>query len=208
VKLYYWKVAPNPRRVRVFLAEKHIAVPMEDAGGETHLYPEYIEKYGRALVPMLELDTGTCIWEAMAICRYFEDLHPAPPLMGVDATDKAIVEMWERRAYEEGLLGAVEVFRNSHPAFKDRGLAGSAEPVPQIADLIERGRGRLRRFYSQVERQLEINEFVAGERYTVADITTLCAIDFAKWTKNGIPPECANLSRWYGAVSARPSASA
>lgn len=208
MKLYYWKVAPNPRRVRIYLAEKDIAVPMEDVGGETHLHPEYIEKYGRSLVPMLELDTGTCIWEAMAICRYFEDVHPDPKLMGVDAKDKAIVEMWERRAYEEGLLGAIEVFRNSHPAFKDRGLAGSAEPVPQIADLIERGRGRLRRFYSQIDRQLATNEFVAGQRYTVADITTLCAIDFAKWTNNGIPSECANLRHWYEAVSARPSARA
>ena len=85
---------------------------------------------------------------------------------------------------------------------------GSTEPVPQIPQLIERGRGRLRRFYSQLERQLATNEFVAGERYTVTDITTLCAIDFAKWTNNGIPPECANLSHWYEAVSARPSASA
>ena len=208
MKLYNWKVAPNPRRVRVFLAEKDIEVPMEDVGGEAHLHPEYIEKYGRALVPMLELDTGTCIWEAMAICRYFEKVHPDPPLMGVNATDGAIVEMWERRAYEEGLVGAIEVFRNSHPAFKDRGLAGSAEPVPQIDDLIERGRGRMRRFYSQLERQLATNEFVAGQRYTVADITTLCAIDFAKWTNNGIPPQCANLSRWYEAISGRPSAAA
>jgi glutathione S-transferase len=179
---------------------------MEDAGGETHLRGEYVERYGRAVVPMLELDTGTCIWEAMAICRYFEDLHPDPPLMGVDATDRAIVEMWERRAYEEGMLGAAEAFRNSHPAFVDRGLAGSSEPVSQIAALIERGRGRLRRFYSQLDRQLAANEFVAGQRYSVADITTLCAIDFAKWTDNGILPEHASLSRWYEAVSARPSA--
>ena len=167
MKLYHWKIAPNPRRVRIFLAEKEIALPMEDVGGETQLRPDYIEKYGHALVPMLELDTGVCIWEAMAICRYFEDLHPDPPLMGVDATDRAIVEMWEGRAYEEGMLGGAEAFRNSHSAFKDRGLAGSAEPVPQIAQLIERGRGRLRRFYSQLERQLATNKFVAGERYTV-----------------------------------------
>ena len=208
MKLFHWKIAPNPRRVRIFLAEKNIAVPMEDVGGETQRHPEYIEKYGHALVPMLELDTGACIWEAMAICRYFEELDPDPPLMGVDATDKAIVEMWERRAYEEGMLGGSEAFRNSHSAFKDRALVGSAEPVPQIPQLIERGRGRLRRFYSQLERQLSTNEFVAGPRYTVADITTLCAIDFAKWTNNGIPPQCANLSRWYEAVSARLSARA
>jgi glutathione S-transferase len=209
MKLYHWKAAVNPRRVRVFLAEKGTTVPMEDVGGETQLHPQFIEKYRHALVPMLELDTGTCIWEAMAICRYFEDLYPDPPLMGVDAADRAIVDMWERRAYEEGLLGAEEVFRNSHPAFKDRGLAASAEPVPQIPDLIERGRRRLRRFYSQLDQQLATNEFVAGQRYTVADITTLCAIDFAKWTdNNGVPPGCANLRRWYAAVSARPSASA
>jgi glutathione S-transferase len=208
MKLYHWSVAPNPRRVRMFLAEKDISVPMEDVGQDANLRPEYAEKFGRALVPMLELDNGACIWEAMAICRYFEDLYPDPRLMGKDAADKAIVEMWERRAYEEGLLGAVEVFRNSHPAFKDRGLAGSSEPVPQIVDLVERGRGRLRRFYRQMEHQLATNEFVTGPQYSVADITTLCAIDFAKWTNNGIPPECVNLSRWYDLVSARSSATA
>lgn len=208
MKLYHWKVAPNPRRVRMFLAEKGVEVPMEDVGGEVALQTDYCEHYPFALVPMLELDDGTKIGEAMAICRYFEELHPDPPLMGTDAKDKAVVEMWERRANEGGLLGGIEVFRNSHPAFKDRGLPGSAEPVPQIADLIERGRGRLRRFYPQLERQLATNEFVAGRRYTVADITTLCAIDFAKWTDNGIPPACVNLSRWYEMVSTRPSASA
>ena len=208
MKLYHWRVAPNPRRVRIFLAEKSITVSMEDSGGETQLHPEYMEKYGNARVPMLELDSGTCIWEAMAICRYFEELYPAPPLLGVDAADRAIVDMWERRAYEEGILGAAEVFRNSHPAFKDRGLAGSVESVPQIADLIERGRGRLRRLYSQLDQQLATNEFVAGPRYTVADITTLCAVDVAKWTNDGIPLDCANLGRWHEAVSVRPSASA
>ena len=160
------------------------------------------------MVPMLELDDGTCIGEAMAIARYFEELHPNPPLMGTDAKDKAIVEMWEKRANEEGMLAASELFRNTHPAFAERGLPGSAQPIPRIPQLVDRARARLARFYMKFDEQLATNEFVAGKRYTIADATTLCGVDFAKWTDSDIPSECKHLRRWYEAVSARPSAKA
>ena len=144
----------------------------------------------------------------MAIRRYFEELYPTPPLMGTDVKDKAIVEMWEKRANEEGMLAASELFRNTHPSIADRGLSGSAEAIQQHPYLVERAKDRLGRFYRKFDAQLANNEFVAGKRYTIADATTLCAIDFGKWTELDMPPECTHLWRWYDAVSARPSAKA
>ncbi|MEO5860975.1 MAG: glutathione S-transferase [Burkholderiales bacterium] len=209
MKLYDWHIAPNPRRLHIYLSEKGIHVPLEEVGGDDlKLKPAYITQYPHAMVPMLELDDGTCIGEVMAICRYFEELNPNPPLMGADAKDKAIVEMWEKRANEEGMLAASELFRNTHPAFANRGLPGSDEPIEQHPFLVERAKARLGRFYRKFDAQLAVNEFVAGERYSVADATTLCAIDFAKWTDSDIPAECKHLRRWYEAVSARPSAKA
>lgn len=209
MQLYVWGKAPNPRRVRMYLAEKGLTVPMQDAGDGPQLSVSYKTKYPFAMVPMLELDDGTQIGEAMAICRYFETLHPTPALMGTDAKDKAVIEMWERRAYDEGLIGAAEVFRNTHPAFKDRSIPGHADPVPQVQGLQSRGRQRLGRFFEMLDRQLKDNEFVAGNRISVADITALCAIDFAKnRAETGIPDDHSYLRKWYEAVSARPSAAA
>lgn len=209
MQLYVWGKAPNPRRVRVYLAEKGLAVPMEDAGDGPQLSASYKARYSFAMVPMLELDDGTQIGEAMAICRYFETLHPTPALMGTGAKDKAVIEMWERRAYDEGLIGAAEVFRNTHPAFKDRSIPGHADPVPQIQALQTRGHQRLRRFFKMLDRQLDDTEFVAGSHFSVADITALCAIDFAKSrAETTIPEDHIHLRRWYEAVSSRPSAAA
>jgi glutathione S-transferase len=200
MKIYDWHIAPNPRRLHIYLAEKGIKVPLDEVSGDDlRLKPSYVAKYPHAMVPMLELDDGTCIGEAMAICRYFEELNPDPPLMGTDAKDKAIVEMWEKRANEEGMLAASELFRNTHPKFAERGLPGSAEPIKQLPELIDRAKARLGRFYRKFDAQLADNEFVAGKRFTIADATALCAVDFAKWT---------DLKRWYDQVSARPSAKA
>lgn len=209
MKIYDWHIAPNPRRLHIYLAEKGLQIPLVDVSGEDFkLQPSYIAKYPHALVPMLELDDGTCIGEAMAIARYLEGLYPDPPLMGVDAKDKAIVDMWEKRANEEGMLAASELFRNTAPAFAGRGLPGSAEAVRQVPELVVRAKERMARFYRKFDQQLSDKEFVAGPRYTIADITTLCAVDFGKWTDLNIPFDCTNLRRWYGAVSARPSAKA
>lgn len=209
MKIYDWHIAPNPRRLHIYLAEKGLNIPLEEVGGEDlKLKPAYVAKYPHAMVPVLELDDGTHIGEAMAICRYFEELHPNPPLMGTDAKDKALVEMWEKRANEEGMLAASELFRNTHPSFADRGLPGSADPIRQLPELVVRAKARLSRFYRKFDAQLAHHEFVAGPRYTVADATTLCAVDFAKWTDLDIPADCKHLQRWHAAVSARPSAKA
>ena len=130
MKIYDWHIAPNPRRLHIYLAEKGIEVPLEEVSGDGfRLKPDYVARYPHAMVPMLEFDDGTHIGEAMAIARYFEETHPEPPLMGTDAKDKAIVEMWEKRANEEGMLAASELFRNTHPDFADRGLPTSIEPA-------------------------------------------------------------------------------
>ena len=209
MKLYVWNRAPNPRRVLIFLAEKGIDVLKEDVGGEKgRLKPDYVARYPQATVPMLELDDGTLIGEAMAICRYLEELHPTPPLMGVDSRDRAIVDMWERRAYEEGLISAAEIFRNRHPLFASRGVPGVGESISQIPALVERGKQRLQLFFRKFDSQLQRHPFVAGERFTVADATTLAAVDFAAFNGEKIPDECACLWRWHGEVSKRPSARA
>jgi glutathione S-transferase len=209
VKLYVWGKAPNPRRVLIYLAEKGIDVPLEDVGGgKGRLKAEYIARYPQATVPMLELDDGTQIGEAMAICRYFEEVHRAPPLMGTDARDKAVVEMWERRAYEEGLLAVAEIFRNRHPLFADRGVPGAAGPVPQIPALVERGKQRVQLFFRKFDAQLRDHPFVAGDRFTGADATTLAVVDFAALGDESMPADCTSLARWRAEVSQRPSAKA
>jgi glutathione S-transferase len=135
-------------------------------------------------------------------------LHPEPPLMGTNARDKAIVEMWERRANEEGMLPASELFRNTHPQFAERGLPGAADAIPAIPTLRDGGRSRPERFFVKFDRQLADNTFVAGERFTIADATTLAAVDFAGWSDVKIPASCRHLQRWYDQVNQRPSAKA
>lgn len=212
MKIYDWHAAPNPRRLHIFLAEKGLNIPLEEVGDGMVLKADYRAKIQQAMVPMLELDDGTVIGEAMAICRYFEELHPDPPLFGTDPVSKAKITMWETRANEEGILAFGEFFRNNHPDFVDRGLPGSAEPIPQIPALKARARGRVRRFYQKLDEQLANNRYVAGDKYSVADITALCAVDFGAWSEMGVDSEfaanCPNVKRWYAEVSARPSAAA
>jgi glutathione S-transferase len=158
-------------------------------------------------VPVLELDDGRRICDSLAICVYLEQTRPQPPLMGVDAADRAVVAEWQRRAERDGFLAVAEAFRNSTPAFKTRALPGPEDYV-QIPALIERGRARTRTFFKMMDARLADREFVAGERYTIADITTLVAVDFAGWIKLTIPDDCPHLRRWHQAVAARPSAKA
>lgn len=210
MKLYEWGAAPNPRRVRIFLAEKGIEVPTEDVGvpNSGDLKPEFLAAHPHRRVPLLELDDGTCIGEAMAICRYFEALHPDPPLMGRDPREIAIIDMWERIAEFEGLHAVSEHFRNSRRTFVDRALAGYSQALGQIPDLIARGEARAMMYFHKIDAQLAHNEYVAGDNYSTADITTLCTVDFAKFCKLSVPDKCANLMRWHETVSSRPSAKA
>ncbi|MEE9282234.1 MAG: glutathione S-transferase family protein [Myxococcota bacterium] len=202
MKLYDTTMAPNPRRVRVFLAEKGVDVPLEpvDLGEAENRQPAFLAKNPMGGVPVLELDDGTCIAESVAICRYFEELRPKPPLMGVDPLDKARVEMWNRRM-EFGALGNVTgCFRNTNDFFK-----GRVTQVPEYGEVCREGAVKQLVWLDEV---LADREFVAGERYTIADITLLIAIDFARVIRLRIDPEQKNLARWHEAASNRPSAKA
>ena len=210
MKLYDFSLAPNPRRVRMFLAEKNIEIPSVQIN--TREREQFTDAFKAVspgyVVPALQLDDGTCISESVAICRYFEELHPEPPLFGVDAKDKAIVEMWNRRVEWEGYARVAEIVRNAAPMFADRGLPGVASGVPQIPALVERGRAAMGRFFTMLDERLAAHPFVAGERFTIADITAFITIDFGKRGELEIPAACAHLARWYGEIGQRPSAQA
>ena len=203
MKLYDSNFAPNPRRVRIFLAEKGIAVPTErvDIARQEHKTPEYAAINPLQRMPSLVLDDGTIITESIAICRYFEMLRPEPPLFGVGSKDAAIVEMWNRRAEINFLANVAAVFRHTHPAMKEL-------EVPQVPAWAEASRPRVSWFLEMLDRELATREFVAGDRYTVADITMQVAVDFMKPGRLSMPDGAANVKRWHTAVSARPSAGA
>lgn len=202
MKLYDSKMAPNPRRVRVFLAEKGVEVPtvQVDIGKAENRQPAYLAKNPMGGVPILELDDGTVLSESVAICRYFEETHPDPPLMGTDAKDRAVVEMWQRRMELEVALPAMQCFRNTHDFFKGR--------IPQVPEYGEVMRELAGKRLAWLDEVLAEREFVAGERYTIADITALVGIDFGRVTGIRIQPDQKHLQRWHEAVSARPSARA
>ncbi len=203
MKLYDSGRAPNPRRTRIFLAEKGISVPTEqvDMMAMQHKTPEYTAINPLQRMPALLLDDGTTITESIAICRYFEAVQPEPPLFGVGAKEIALVEMWNRRCELNMLFTVAHVFRHSHPAMKEL-------EVPQVAAWAEANKPRVADFLSILDTQLKSNSFVAGDRFSVADITALCAIDFMKPAKIPMPEGLNNLKRWHAAVSARPSAQA
>jgi glutathione S-transferase len=202
MKLYDSAMAPNPRRVRIFLAEKGISVPIEqvDIGKAVNRQPPFLAKNPLGGLPVLELDDGTCIAESVAICRYFEETQPNPPLMGTDAKDRALVEMWQRRMELELFRSVTGCFQNTHQFF-----AGRIPQVPEYGEVCRKaGRNRL----AWLDGELAGRPFVAGERYTIADITALCSVDFGRVVDIRIAPEQKNLQRWYDAVSSRPSAKA
>ena len=200
--LYDSKVAPNPRRVRIFLAEKGIEVPTKqvDIGKAESREPAFLAKNPLGGLPVLELDDGTCIAESLAICRYFEELHPHPPLLGTDAKDRAIVEMWSRRTELELWRHVTGCFQNTHDFFKGR--------IQQVREWGELCRKTARERLAWLDRELAGRPFIAGDRYTVADITALCAIDFGRVVDIRIAPAEKNLARWHESVSSRPSARA
>ena len=211
MKLYDQVFAPNPRRVRIFMAEKGIEcerVQVNIVEAE-NLDEEFLSISPRGLLPCLVLDDGTVIDESLAICRYFEEIQPDPPLMGTTALERAQIAARERHMEFDGLRHAAEAFRNAYPKFSERGLGGSVGNVPAIAELVPRSRRLLSKFYLQLESHLAGHGFVHNDFFTVADITALCTVDFASVAgRVPLPETCANLWRWHREVSARPSAAA
>ena len=203
MKLYDAGRAPNPRRVRIFLKEKGIDVPMEpvDLGAMQHRSDRYTAINPLQRIPALELDDGTIITESIAICRYFEALQPEPALFGRGAVQIARIEMWQRRIELHLLLGISQVFRHLHPGMKDH-------EIPQVAEWGEANWPRVLDFLAMMDKELAGRRFAAGDEYSVPDITGLVALDFLRAAKLSLPPELVHVARWHAELAARPSAQA
>ena len=201
MKLYDGGKAPNPRRVRIFLAEKGIEIPLipVDMTALGHKSSEITNKNPLQRLPVLELEDGTIITESVAICRYFDELYPEKPLMGATAMEKAHIEMWQRRMELHLLMLVANVFRHAHPAMKEW-------EVPQIAEFSEANRSKVMGSLSWLNQELADRNFIAGTQYTIADITAMVAIDFMKPARLEVPKEHATLLDWYSRVKSRPSA--
>jgi glutathione S-transferase len=199
MKLYTSRLAPNPRRVTIFLAEKGIEVPTVeiDLAKAENLLPEFLGRNPLGRVPVLEFDDGSYLSESVAICRYFEATHPEPALFGTGARAQAEVEMWNRRMELEVLANVTGCFRHTHPYWKER--------IEQVGDYGELCRRTLEERMKWLDSELAGRSYIAGERFTVADITAVTAFDLGKVAKIRIPEALANLSKWYATVSERPS---
>lgn len=202
MKIYETRTAPNPRRVRMFLAEKGVDmeyVQLDLQKGE-NLTAEMRAKNPLGKVPILELDDGTCIAESDAICTYFENTVPEPALMGTDAKSKAVISMWQSQVEMALLLQVGMCFQHSTGYFKDR-------MVP-VAEYGKQAGINAAKYLNILERRLELNTYIAGEDFSIADITALCAIDFARVVDIRLSDKHTNIRRWYDLVNQRPSAKA
>lgn len=203
MKIIEGKNAPNARRLRIFLAEKGVEIPTEviDLKELEHKSEAYRALNPMQRVPILVLDDGTVFAESVAICRYFDMLHPEPPLMGMGPWGQAMVEMWNRRV-EFGLFFTVrDAFRHLHP-----GMVG--REVPQVAEWGEANKPKAIEFLRMLDKELVTRDFIADGGYSIADITALVAVDFMKVAKVEMPEELVNVKAWYRRVSGRESASA
>lgn len=209
MKFYDCKTAPSPRRVRIFAAEKGLrleTVQVDLANGE-QFGATFREINPDCVVPVLELDDGSRITEVLAICQYLEELQPEPALIGRTAEERAIAMSWAIKAEQHGLMSIRDAFRNAAKGLKGHALTGPVS-YEQIPELVERGRRGITGFLERLEQQLRSSEFVAGDSYSVADITAMVFVDFAGWIKIGLPDDAVHLKRWHDAVSSRPSATA
>lgn len=203
MKLYDGGKAPSPRRVRIYLAEKGISVDTVpvDMNSLGHRSDEVTALNPLQRLPVLVLDDGTVLTETVAICRYFEALHPEPPLMGTTPLEIATVEMWNRRMELNFYTAVGTAFRHLHPAMKEW-------EVPQIAEWGEANKPKALAFLELLDKELADHEFIVGDRYTIADITGVVSMDFMKPARIPKPEHLINVMRWYDAVKARPSTDA
>ncbi len=203
MKLYNHSLAPNPRRVRIFAAEKGINLTLEEVdilAGQSRT-PEFLAKNSSGAVPVLELDDGSHLSESVAICRYLEGLHPEPNLLGRDLREQADIERWNRRMELELFAAIGRTVQNTSPIFQGR--------FKQFPEYGEAQRSVVYQRLERMDRELNGHEFVAGDRFTIADITALVAIDIGGQLADiKIAPELCHLTRWHDAVSKRPSAMA
>ena len=200
--LYDLPAGMNPRRVRIFLAEKGITLPVQtvDTTAGEHTKPPFLALNPLGKLPVLQLDDGTVLTESLAICRYLESLHPAPPLFGSTALEQAQVEMWTRRMEWELSRPITDAFMHTGAYFRER--------ITQHPAYGESARAQALLSMAWLDAALAGRDFIAGNRYTIADIVAQCALVLGKATGCRIPAELAHLSRWFAAVSARPTARA
>jgi glutathione S-transferase len=208
MRFYDYSLAPSPRKVRLFIAEKGLEIPTVevDLRSKAQLEPDFLAKNPGATVPVLELDDGTCLTESLAICHYLERVHPEPNLFGYDAKEQALVLMWTDIQTFEGYLGMAEALRNGHPAFKSRALGGPVA-YEQIPALAERGKRRAEIYFNKLETRLGESPFIAGDRYTYADIVGYVYLGFAARALGGATPLEGRpaLQQWHDRVAARPA---
>jgi len=209
MKLYDCTTAPSPQRVRIFLAEKGIDIPLVQVDLRTgeQLGDAFRKINPDCTVPVLELDDGARISEIFAICQYLESQFPEPALMGRDALEKAMVSMWNSKIEQNGIAALAETLRNRAKGLQDRALPGPVN-LPQIPELVERGRKRAEAFFDRLDGQLDGNEFVTGNQLTMADITAFVMVQFAGWSKISIQKNQKHLQRWFNTISHRPSVTA
>jgi len=207
--LYDYKMAPSPRRARIVLAEKqvpHETIQIDLATGE-HLAPSYRTINPACTVPALRLEDGTIITENAGIAAYLEAAYPAPPLLGRTPVEKAMVASWNVRVEYEGLMAVAEALRNSAPGMKDRAITG-AENFPQIPEIAARGLTRIDLFFDMLDARLQGRNYVATDDFSVADITAVVAVDFARVVRRKPKPEHLNIARWRASLAERPSIAA
>jgi len=203
MRLYHSIYAPNARRVRWFLAEKGLEIPLVavDLAKQEHRAAPYQSINPFELIPSLELDDGVILSESIAICRYFEELHPNPPLLGTNPLERAQVEMWQRLAEMQLLFPIAQTYRHTHPA-------AAALEAPQVPAWAESSRAKAMKSLARFDEVLASRPYLAGDSFTVADITAAIALDFTKPARITIPDELTHLKRWREQVSARPAAKA
>jgi len=202
MKIYDFKLAPNPRRVRIFLAEKGLKVPLEeiDIMKGVNRQEQFLRINPLGGIPVLELDDGRHLAESVAICRYFEELHPEPALFGTGAFERATIEMWNRRMEFSLFVPIGMVWAHLHELTRAR--------IKQIPEVGEQQKKVVEMRYRWLDEEFGQRQYLAGDKFSIADITAVVAIDFAKFNNISIPSEFKHLQRWHQAVSARPSATA
>ncbi len=207
MKFFDCKTAPSPRRVRIFIAEKSIAVEtiLVDLRSKEQLGVEFKTINPHCTVPVLELDDGARMTTTAGIWRYLEATYPDPPLMGETPQQRGVIADLQWHIEMNGFMAMAEFLRNSAPAMKGRALTGPHD-YDQIPELADRGKLRVQRFLEEIDQVIGDKPYVAGDRFSVADIDLLVLIDFSAWRKLSLPAGATNARRWYEAVRARPSA--
>ena len=209
MKIYYAPKAPHARKVLIFLAEKGIDIEKVEVNliKKENLEQEFLGKNSRGVVPVLELNDGTCIDESLAICRYLENLYPEPALFGSDPLEKAQIDSWDRHMEFDGYLPGQDAFRNSSERFANYAVAGVKEPIAAIPALAERGMRRIDIFFERLNRRLSEVPYVAGNSFSMADITGVVAVDMTRRVEKFLPDDFEHAQRWYKEMYTRDSIS-